>query len=905
MADNLDPELQRQLNEELEKFKESVSGMVPAMVLMTAAMKEQIAASKGLSGAEKDGKSVVENWLKAQAGETQATKEASEATKKYNEAMDNLNKALYSGAASLAGFGKALMTTGGGMTKYTGAVDSAGDAMLSLGKAGGPLGLAFGFLGKAISKIVGSVLEYNDNTLKGTDALAKFGVIGDITTDKFKQMGSVAGYSVQRLEELAGIYKELGPDLLALGGTATTGAKAFTKLIEADEVVLQQFSRLGISQNQLNKNQADYIKLQIASGQQITERSKQDGSLRKASLEYTNNLLELSAITGMDVEELKKKQVLAAADQAFATKLAMMQDEELELRARAKTENNKELEAKADSIKTDREAKETMLKLGVAMGMTGDQLKGFTHVLASGSYNEVSASFLRMGVDITEFEKGLASGTKTQYDFVDAMAQGVKRNRSQIGTAITLDKELANMFGNTTEMMGLSTKLAGKSKDEQQKLITEELENRKKQMQGGVDAAKDARAQQETTERTTQRTFDSLIGIMQGPLTKAFENLQSVINSFSKWVASTVDRVTGSNLSDMFKSLSEVREDKDKNAKQIDKITKQIKIFKALPRGRGMGASIAPLERQRLELLEKQKVLEQREATLDTAPKPAATSANTSSGMTGYLKKIAQVESSGKAGAKSDSSSASGLFQFTKDTWEENVKAMGKNYSLADRSDPQKSAEVAKYFTEKQKKQLQTGTGKENVSDADLYMAHFLGAGGATKFLNAMAKNPSALATEGAYPKQIEANKSIFYEDGGEGKMRTLQEVYDLMSRKIDKAGETIAAGKGGEDIGKIQQGRFGGVFSGSESGYPVMLHGKEIVIPMPDTNSLDVKKTELGEAGATSNTTQTVTENNTVDNMKVMYDMIDMLSAKLDSVVDHLATGNDYTDQLLKYSRV
>ena len=108
MADNLDPEIQRQLNEQMENLRDTVNGMVPSLVLMTAAMKEQIAASKGLSGAEKDGKSVVDNWLKAQSDQTQTTKASTEATKKYNEAMDNLNKALYSGAASLAGFGKAL-----------------------------------------------------------------------------------------------------------------------------------------------------------------------------------------------------------------------------------------------------------------------------------------------------------------------------------------------------------------------------------------------------------------------------------------------------------------------------------------------------------------------------------------------------------------------------------------------------------------------------------------------------------------------------------------------------------------------------------------------------------------------------------------------------------------------------
>ena len=45
--------------------------------------------------------------------------------------------------------------------------------------------------------------------------------------------------------------------------------------------------------------------------------------------------------------------------------------------------------------------------------------------------------------------------------------------------------------------------------------------------------------------------------------------------------------------------------------------------------------------------------------------------------------------------------------------------------------------------------------------------------------------------------------------------------------------------------------------------------------------------------------------DDNSAGSMTAMYDMIDMLSTKMDAVIDQLATGNDYTDQLLQYSRV
>ena len=101
----------------------------------------------------------------------------------------------------------------------------------------------------------------------------------------------------------------------------------------------------------------------------------------------------------------------------------------------------------------------------------------------------------------------------------------------------------------------------------------------------------------------------------------------------------------------------------------------------------------------------------------------------------------------------------------------------------------------------------------------------------------------------------------------------------------------------------------MGGLFTGPSSGYPVELHGRESVWPENKLQDLvsSVKKESIDEykKSILEKNTQTITENNSTDNMKIVYDMIDMLSVKLDSVVDHLATGNDYTDQILKYSRV
>lgn len=163
-----------------------------------------------------------------------------------------------------------------------------------------------------------------------------------------------------------------------------------------------------------------------------------------------------------------------------------------------------------------------------------------------------------------------------------------------------------------------------------------------------------------------------------------------------------------------------------------------------------------------------------------------------------YLQATALIESGGNTNAKAGTSSAGGMFQFLDSTWKQMVKEMGKDYTLQDKFDPKKSAEVMAYFTQKQQKQLEGGIGRK-ASNTDLYMSHFLGAGGATKFINAMGKDPNQSAAS-LDPAAAKANKSIYYDT--RGKERSLKEVYELMGQKMAKAESAVTTGKwGGKDL--------------------------------------------------------------------------------------------------------
>jgi hypothetical protein len=159
-----------------------------------------------------------------------------------------------------------------------------------------------------------------------------------------------------------------------------------------------------------------------------------------------------------------------------------------------------------------------------------------------------------------------------------------------------------------------------------------------------------------------------------------------------------------------------------------------------------------------------------------------------------YLKTVAMLESSGNPLARAGTSSASGLFQFTEGTWKNAVAQMGKDYTLEDRFDPKKAAEVMAFFTQQQKTQLEESIGRE-ASDLDLYMAHFLGAGGASKFLKGMSTDPTASAADLVGSQAAQANRSIFFKDTEGTQARSLQEVYALMGRKFQRQEANVLSG--------------------------------------------------------------------------------------------------------------
>jgi hypothetical protein len=165
-----------------------------------------------------------------------------------------------------------------------------------------------------------------------------------------------------------------------------------------------------------------------------------------------------------------------------------------------------------------------------------------------------------------------------------------------------------------------------------------------------------------------------------------------------------------------------------------------------------------------------------------------------------FLLGTAKRESGYNPHAKSNSSSAAGLFQFVEQTWLSTLKQHGAKYGYARYSDLIQKGSDGRYHVEGGEARravmdlrmdahaaslmagelasdhasyLRGRVGRDPTS-GELYAAHFLGPAGSAKLIEAYRSNPRATAAS-IFPDAAAANRPIFYR---EGRAATVAEVY-------------------------------------------------------------------------------------------------------------------------------
>ncbi len=152
-----------------------------------------------------------------------------------------------------------------------------------------------------------------------------------------------------------------------------------------------------------------------------------------------------------------------------------------------------------------------------------------------------------------------------------------------------------------------------------------------------------------------------------------------------------------------------------------------------------------------------------------------------------YLLAQARLESGLDPSARAKTSSAAGLFQFIESTWLTTMDRHGgardgvqRQDVLAMRYDPATASQMAAALAGENRTGLKTSLGRE-PDHAELYLAHFLGLGGARTMLSA----DPATSAAALLPEAAKANRAIFYDNGS---ARNVGEVIGVIRDRMDAA---------------------------------------------------------------------------------------------------------------------
>ena len=421
----------------------------------------------------------------------------------------------------------------------------------------------------------------------------------------------------------------------------------------------------------------------------------------------------------------------------------------------------------------------------------------------SGFTNDEDVQQFRRSIGEDAYQK-LLSSTVDQTDFMKTAGQGVAKTLQQ-GSTLAKSGNYEQVYGSFSGGMILASKAMQTNIDQRDKLAKNE--------QKVDDASTEHMVDLTTAQRNTTMALDKMTNIGINPVTKGMSALAKTINK--------VAQVPG-------------------------EVVEAAKPEGTAPVSSGGGTA---------------------------APTSGGKKGPTTSGVAGVTAgsvqdKIIMAESggrnianqSGKNGAAT--SSAFGVAQLTKGTFDDLAKRAKAGSALQGKtfedmkSDVNLQVAALNELLDYDKAALQ----KAGVqpTDANVYLAHFLGAGGA---IRALTSDPNAAISTVISKKQWEANSQL----------QSMKTVADLRAWAENKmAGTKPSAANGG-------------VLSGPKSGFQATLHGTEAVVPLPNGKSIPV---DMGS--------------NDQDQME----QINMLSTqleKLDTVVRAMQRQNDIATKILK----
>lgn len=102
-----------------------------------------------------------------------------------------------------------------------------------------------------------------------------------------------------------------------------------------------------------------------------------------------------------------------------------------------------------------------------------------------------------------------------------------------------------------------------------------------------------------------------------------------------------------------------------------------------------------------------------------------------------------------------------------------------------------------------------------------------------------------------------------------------------------------------------IEMAKFGGMFDGPDSGYPVMLHGQEAVIPTPQFDAIKDMMSSVSKSSLAGAMPAAATGAGGVDSVSALKSLHGIMSDKFDQMINVMERSNDLQSRLLNNSMI
>ncbi len=423
------------------------------------------------------------------------------------------SRGLQSGKQALVEFHGALTDSSNSLKKYSSGINS---ALGSISSLVGPLG-TFGKVLQAgiqgVQYFTDKVLTQADNIVKAYDEIATLGGAVHLTSEDIAKLGKNAGFSTHVLATFTKNAKDAGMNLIALGGSTSQGLDAFSKFTNVGDKQLQVYRRLGISQDALIEMQTTYMKQQVASGRLLRESPEQ---LQKASLAYIDNLNVLAELTGIDIKKQQEALDVANANENFNAYKFAQEQKIAELR-------DKGLHAEADQVAAVLKAKDEFATMAVATMSASNAAAALESISTNNAtvLTESNVKLVQAGIPIMKMTENLNKGVNQTSELIGAQAKAADDFTKTFGEAGYAfgksSRELQEIYGidnktrlTATQFEQLKTEEGRKAFLEERRLAKEALDA-KKAGAGPEDQPMAMKAGIESVERFARQLEDTIV----------------------------------------------------------------------------------------------------------------------------------------------------------------------------------------------------------------------------------------------------------------------------------------------------------------------------------------------------------------------------------------------------------